>query len=63
MKIVKGKTEAEHHAEEQAQTHSQKASTAQGPKSSKKLNAKDVKQTQEALLELEETKGDFAKDH
>jgi hypothetical protein len=63
MKIVKGKTEAEHNAEEQAQADSNKTSAAKSPQGSKQVSEKDVKETEKALQELEETKGDFAKDH
>ncbi|MFL5245290.1 MAG: hypothetical protein ACJ8FY_24605 [Gemmataceae bacterium] len=63
MKIVKGKTEAEHNAEEQAQVNSNKNSTAKVPQGSKQVSEKDVNDTERALEELEKTKGDFAKDH
>jgi hypothetical protein len=64
MTIVKGKTEGEHKAEQQAIAASIKSAKPRekvGP--NRRLREHEVKQVEEALRDFEETKGDFAKDH
>jgi hypothetical protein len=60
--IVKGKTEAQHQAEQRAHGNPQRPPISNRPGRRTALSAKDIERTQEALRELKDTKGDFAKD-
>jgi hypothetical protein len=62
INIAKGKTEAQHQAERRARGNPQPPPASRRPGRRTGLSAKDIERTQEALRELEETKGDFAKD-
>ena len=61
--IAKGMTEGEHRMEEQGKRASHEL--AEPPKSDKtnSLSGEKLRDAKEALEKLEDTKGDFSKDH